>query len=74
MASDKVDEVQPVASTSRNPQLGPSPWFTFPTPPVEAFEDELPPPLEGDNVPMGDLLGRMARHSYGDLRDLIEKT
>jgi mediator of RNA polymerase II transcription subunit 14 len=68
------EQPQPVASSSRNPQLGPHPYFRYPTPTPEQLEDELPPYFEEDNVPLGPLLDRLARKSYGDMRTLVEKT
>ncbi|KAL1409660.1 mediator complex subunit [Vanrija albida] len=65
---------QPVASSSRNPQLGPDPYFAYPTPTPEQIEDELPPYWESENVPLGPLLDRLSRKGYRDLRTLVEKT
>lgn len=68
------EQPQPVASSSRNPQLGPRPYFRYPTPTPEQIEDELPPYWEAENIPLGPLLDRLARKSYGDMRVLVEKT
>ncbi|BEI89208.1 uncharacterized protein CcaverHIS019_0205700 [Cutaneotrichosporon cavernicola] len=68
------EQPQPVASSSRNPQLGPHPYFRYPTPSTEHIEDELPPYWEEENVPLGPLLDRLARKSYSDMRMLVEKT
>ncbi len=57
-----------------NPQLGPEPWFTYPTPTPEQIEDELPPYFEEENVNLGVMLGRLARKGYGDMRVLVEQT
>ena len=69
---------QPSASGSMprpaNPQLGPEPWFAYPTPTPEHIEDELPPYLEEENVPLGVVLDRFARKGYGDMRLLVEQT
>lgn len=65
---------QPVASSSRNPQLGPKPFFRYPIPSAEQTEDELPPYYEGENVPLGPLLDRLTRKAYNDGRTLVEKT
>lgn len=59
---------------ARNPQLGNDPWFAYPTPTPEQLEEELPPYLEEENVPMGMLLDRLARRGYGDLRVLLGET
>ncbi|EIW73135.1 hypothetical protein TREMEDRAFT_37169 [Tremella mesenterica DSM 1558] len=58
----------------RNPQLGPDPWFTYPTPTPEQIEEELPPYFEDENVPLGLLLDRLTRKTYSDMRHLVEKT
>lgn len=68
------EQPQPIASSSRNPQLGPHPYFRYPTPTPEQIEDELPPYWEAENVPLGPLLDRLARKSYGGMRVLVEKT
>ncbi|TXT06056.1 hypothetical protein VHUM_03529 [Vanrija humicola] len=65
---------QPIASSSRNPQLGPDPYFAYPTPTAEQIEDELPPYWETENVPLGPMLDRLSRKGYRDLRTLVEKT
>jgi hypothetical protein len=68
---------QPHASTSKlpaNPQLGPDPYFSYPTPTPEQIDEELPPYWEGENVPLGAILDRMTRRGYGDMRVLLEKT
>jgi hypothetical protein len=65
----------PHASTSRaaqrNPQLGPEPWFAFPIPSDADIEDELPPYFEEENVPLGQMLDRVVRKGYGDMRHLV---
>lgn len=65
----------PHASTSRaaqrNPQLGPEPWFAFPIPSDADLEDELPPYFEEENVPLGQMLDRVVRKGYGDMRHLV---
>lgn len=58
----------------RNPQLGPEPWFVYPTPSDDDFEDELPPYYEGENVPLGPALERLVRKGYGDMRLLLRDT
>jgi mediator of RNA polymerase II transcription subunit 14 len=58
----------------RNPQLGPEPWFAFPTPSKSDLEEELPPYFEGENVPLGELLDRVVRKGYGDMRVLVGDT
>ncbi|KAK4683698.1 mediator of RNA polymerase II transcription subunit 14, partial [Tremellales sp. Uapishka_1] len=67
-----------IASTSgssvSNPQLGPTPYFAYPTPKEEDIRDELPPYWEEENVPLGGLLDRLTRRGYGDLKVLIEQT
>lgn len=68
------EQPQPVASSSRNPQLGPHPYFRYPAPTPEQVEDELPPYWEDENVPLGPLLDRLARKSYSDMRTLVDKT
>ncbi|CAK9786479.1 hypothetical protein CC85DRAFT_270293 [Cutaneotrichosporon oleaginosum] len=68
------EQPQPVASSSRNPQLGPHPYFRYPTPTPDQIEEELPPYWEDENVPLGPLLDRLARKSYSDMRTLVEKT
>ena len=65
---------QPVASSSRNPQLGTRPYFAYPTPPAEAYDEELPPHFEGESAQMGELLSRLSRRGYGDLRHLVDQT
>ena len=69
---------QPHASGSEprpiNPQLGLEPWFTYPIPTDEQIEEELPPYLEDENVPLGEMLDRLARKSYGDMIVLVEQT
>ena len=65
---------QPVASSSRNPQLGPNPYFRYPTPTAEQIEEELPPYWETENVPLGPLLDRLTRKAYNDMRVLVETT
>jgi mediator of RNA polymerase II transcription subunit 14 len=70
---------QPHASSSKiqplgNPQLGPNPFFAYPTPKPEEVEEELPPVFEGDNVPLSALLNRVVRRGYGELRGLAEST
>ncbi|KAL7420323.1 mediator complex subunit [Cryptotrichosporon argae] len=65
---------QPHASTSRNPQLGPDPFFAYPPPSRAQIDEELPPYWEGEDVPLGQVLDRLARKGYGDLRGLVEKT
>jgi len=57
-----------------NPQLGPDPWFAYPTPTPEQVEDELPPYLEEENVSLGAVLDRLVRKGYGDVRALVEQT
>lgn len=67
---------QPVASSSKlpgNPQLGPEPFFTYPTPIPEQIEEELPPIDEDENIPLGILLDRLVRKNYGELRGLTEQ-
>lgn len=73
------DRSQPEAGPSRrpatyktNPQLSDEPWFAYPTPPAEVVDQELPPYLESENVPMGPLLDRLTRKSHVDLRQLVE--
>lgn len=65
---------QPVASSSRNPQLGPNPYFRYPIPTPEQITAELPPYDEKENVPLGLLLDRLTRKAYNDGRVLVEKT
>lgn len=76
-ASNSVHTEQPIAGPSAprplNPQLGPHPWFAYPTPTAEEIEDELPPYFEDDNVAMGGVLDRLVRKGYGDLRGLVEQ-
>lgn len=65
---------QPVASSSRNPQLGPHPYFRYPTPTPEQIEEELPPYWESENVALGPMLDRLSRKGYGDMKVLVEQT
>ena len=57
-----------------NPQLGPEPCFTYPTPTDEQLADGLPPYFENENVGLGVILERLTRRAYGDLRGLLEHT
>jgi mediator of RNA polymerase II transcription subunit 14 len=59
---------------SRNPQLGPEPWFAYLPPSDDDLEDELPPYFEGENVPMGPALERLVRKGHGDMRVLLGET
>ncbi|KAK8844610.1 hypothetical protein IAR55_006457 [Kwoniella newhampshirensis] len=59
------------AQPPSNPQLGPGPYFDYPTPSEEQIEDELPPYFESENVALGPLLDRLVRKGYGDLRFLV---
>lgn len=75
------DSTQPVASSSKlhqhqpyNPQLTDSPWFAYPTPTSSELDEELPPYFEGENIPLGELLDRVVRKGYGDMRGLVDKT
>ncbi|EKD02252.1 hypothetical protein A1Q2_03399 [Trichosporon asahii var. asahii CBS 8904] len=65
---------QPVASSSRNPQLGPNPYFRYPTPTPEQIDEELPPYWETENVALGPMLDRLSRKGYGDMKVLVEQT
>ena len=69
---------QPHASGSTprpvNPQLGPEPWFAYPIPTPERIAEELPPYLESENVPLGPMLDRLSRKSYGNMRVLLQET
>lgn len=65
---------RPFTSYKANPQLTDEPWFAYPTPPAETIDQELPPYLESENVPMGPLLDRLARRSHVNLRHLVEQT
>lgn len=65
---------QPVASSSRNPQLGPHPFFRYPTPTPEQIDEELPPYWESENVALAPMLDRLARKGYGDMKVLVEQT
>lgn len=69
-------QFQASGSTPRpvNPQLGPEPWFAYPTPTAEQIEEELPPYFQEENVPLGAVLDRLARKGYGDMRVLVEQT
>ena len=57
-----------------NPQMGPEPWFAYPTPTPDQLDDELPPYFESENVPLGPVLDRLTRKGHGDLRGLLEHT
>lgn len=65
---------KPYAGQRGNPQFTSDPWFAYPSPPAEVVDQELPPYLESENVPMGVMLDRLARKSHVDLRSLVEET
>lgn len=71
MASAPIASVSEQPSTSTNPQLGPEPYFAYPTPTPEQLEEELPPYFENENVPLGLVLDRFARKGNHDLRVLL---
>ncbi|KIR26085.1 hypothetical protein I309_05036 [Cryptococcus deuterogattii LA55] len=71
MASAPIASVSEQPSTSANPQLGPEPYFAYPTPTPEQLEEELPPYFENENVPLGLVLDRFARKGNHDLRVLL---
>jgi hypothetical protein len=73
-AASLHQQPQPVASSSRNPQFGPNPFFRYPTPTPEQIEEELPPYMEWENVPLGLLLDRLARNAYNDMNVLVNNT
>ncbi|WVQ85214.1 hypothetical protein IAT38_007379 [Cryptococcus sp. DSM 104549] len=56
---------------SSNPQLGPEPYFAYPTPTPEQLEEELPPYFEDENVPLGLLLDRFARDEHQKLENML---
>ena len=59
---------------SHNPQLGPEPWFTYPTPTPSQLQDDLPPYDESEGLPMGLVLDRVVRKGYGDMKVLLGET
>jgi mediator of RNA polymerase II transcription subunit 14 len=61
------------ATRHANPQLGPEPWFAYPTPTYEELEQELPPYFEQENVSLGVILDRLTTKGYADLRGLLEE-
>ncbi|KIR31808.1 hypothetical protein I352_05803 [Cryptococcus deuterogattii MMRL2647] len=71
MASAPIASVSEQPSTSTNPQLGPEPYFAYPTPTPEQLEEELPPYFENENVLLGLVLDRFARKGNHDLRVLL---
>ncbi|KAL0240364.1 hypothetical protein I308_106615 [Cryptococcus tetragattii IND107] len=71
MASAPIVPASEQPSTSTNPQLGPEPYFAYPTPTPEQLEEELPPYFENENVPLGLVLDRFARKGNHDLRVLL---
>jgi hypothetical protein len=72
--------IQPEAGPSKptarhtNPQLSSEPWFTYPTPPADVVDAELPPYVESENVPMGIMLDRLARNAHGKMSSLVQET
>ncbi|OXG84460.1 hypothetical protein C349_02506 [Cryptococcus neoformans var. grubii Br795] len=71
MASAPVASASEQPLISTNPQLGPEPYFTYPTPTPDQLEEELPPYFENENVPLGLVLDRFARKGNHDLRVLL---
>ncbi|WWD22838.1 hypothetical protein CI109_107332 [Kwoniella shandongensis] len=71
VASTSTLPPPPVSVAPSNPQLGPEPYFAYPTPTEDQIEDELPPYFESENVALGPLLDRLVRKGYGDLRLLV---
>ncbi|WVQ74051.1 hypothetical protein IAR50_003633 [Cryptococcus sp. DSM 104548] len=61
-------------ASSHNPQLGPDPYFAYPTPAPEQIESELPPYFQDENVPLGLVLDRFVKKSNQDLRLLLAET
>ena len=57
-----------------NPQLSSEPWFAYPTPPPEVLDAELPPYMDSENYPMGQMLDRLSRKAHGDLKTLVTET
>lgn len=57
-----------------NPQMGPEPCFTYPTPAPDQLEEELPPYFESENISLGLILDRLTLKGYGDMRRLLEET
>jgi mediator of RNA polymerase II transcription subunit 14 len=57
-----------------NPQLGPQPWFAYPSPTSTQLEEELPPYWDAESIPLGHLLDRLSRKGYGDMGTLLQQT
>ncbi|RSH89438.1 mediator complex subunit [Saitozyma podzolica] len=69
LATDKP--LAPGPASGPGVGLGPEPWFAFPIPSDADIEDELPPYFEEENVPLGQMLDRVVRKGYGDMRHLV---
>lgn len=52
----------------------PQSWFAYPTPSAERVDAEMPPYIESENVPMGPLLGNLAKRSHNELTTLLGET
>jgi mediator of RNA polymerase II transcription subunit 14 len=65
------------ATRYANPQLGPDPWFTYPTPAPEELDNELPPyeyAFENEDVGLSDILHRLTVKGHEDLAKLATET
>ena len=65
------------ATRYANPQLGPEPWFTYPTPTPEELDNELPPyeyAFENEDVGLSDILHRLTVKGHEDLARLAGET
>ncbi|ORX34998.1 hypothetical protein BD324DRAFT_603832 [Kockovaella imperatae] len=74
LSEPMMDGPKPTTVHPHNPQLGPEPWFTYPTPTPSQLEQDLPPYDEIEGVPLGLVLDRVVRKGYGDMKTLLGQT